>query len=115
MDLRKLRAPRSRETVAAAARRHQKPGDLAKNDDDKNSTVIINLSGIRIFLKPVVFLHRLFLEDGLGLLALPPARFQPPSSLGSPVIPSRLPPARFKAHFAPGPPGRGRFFIYAPA
>jgi len=34
-------------------------------------------------------LHIFILEDGLELLALPPARFQLPSSLGLPVIPSR--------------------------
>lgn len=88
----------------------RKPADLAKTRYDRNSTVIIILSGGRILLKPVAFLHSLYPEDGLGLLALPPARFQPPSSLGLPVIPSRLPYALLKAHLAPGPPVGGLFF-----
>jgi hypothetical protein len=68
----------------------RKPGKSAKNGYDRNSTVIINLSASRIFLKTVASLHILTFEDGLELLALPPARFQLPSSLELPVIPSRL-------------------------
>jgi hypothetical protein len=65
------------------------PGKSGQTDYDRNTTVIIILSGNRIFLKTVASLHSLTGEDGLELLALPPARFQFPSSLGLPVIPSR--------------------------
>jgi hypothetical protein len=75
---------------------------------DRNSTVIINLSGIRIFLKTVASLHKLTGEDGLELLALPPARFQLPSSLELPVIPSRKLRALLK-RICPWPPGQGLF------
>ena len=104
------RAPSARRAARLLGpRRPQKRRIPPQNPYDRNSTVIIILSGLRIFLKHVAFLLSYRPEDGFELLALPPARFQLPSLLerrSSP--PGRS--ARNNAHLAPGPPARGFFY-----
>jgi hypothetical protein len=85
----------------------EKAGDLARRYYDRNSTVIIILSGIRIFLKPVASLHSFIPEDGLSCWHCPPLAF---SSRLSGVAGHPLPAIpRALKRIAPGPPAGGLF------
>ena len=58
---------------------------------DRNSTVIIILSGRRIFLKPVASLHSLYGEDGLSCWHCPPLAFSSRFRWGCRSSPPGLP------------------------